>query len=76
MALVINKEKAKMSKHTVDKRLYKTADGKVVEEGHKDAAYLFATPGQELTEEQAEQAGLLKKSQPTKNKQRKASQNK
>ncbi len=38
-----------MAMHTVDKRLYYTADkARVVEEGDPEAAFLYATPGQDV----------------------------
>jgi hypothetical protein len=42
-----------------EKRLYVTVDGQVVDEGHPDAAFLLAAPGQDIPNETAAQYGLL-----------------
>lgn len=39
-------------------RLFRTADGKIVDEANPAAAFLFATEGDEITPEDAEQYGL------------------
>ena len=45
-----------------DRRLYLTADKeRLVEEGSADAAFLFATPGKEISDEDAERYGLTAK---------------
>lgn len=42
-----------------DRRLWLTADReRVVEEGDPEAAFLFATPGKEVSDEDAERYGL------------------
>lgn len=41
-----------------DRRLYLSAEGKVVEEGDRSAALLFAVPGNELSDADMEQHGL------------------
>jgi len=43
----------------VDKRLYRTADGRLVEEGDSEAAFLAYPAGTELSDEEARRAGLL-----------------
>lgn len=44
---------------TADRRLWLTADrDRVVEEGDADAAFLFATPGKTVSDEDAERYGL------------------
>jgi len=43
----------------IDKRLYRTADGRLVEEGDPAAAFLAYPVGTELSEEEARRAGLL-----------------
>jgi hypothetical protein len=45
-----------------EERLWLTADReRVVPDGHPDAAFLFTTPGQQITREEAERYGLLAK---------------
>ena len=45
-----------------DRRLYLTADReRVVEEGDPDAAFLFVTPGKEVSDADAERYGLKPK---------------
>lgn len=41
----------------VDRRLYLTDDGELVEHGHPDAAFLWASEGTEVTEQEAERVG-------------------
>lgn len=48
-----------MSRYKVQERLYVTAGGKVVPEGHPDAAHLFAAKGRWISEERARIHGLL-----------------
>lgn len=62
--------------HTVTDRLYKTADGKVVEDGHPDAAFLYATPGDEIPLEQARADGLIKQAPQPADKQARPARNK
>lgn len=49
-----------MWRNETDKRIYRTADGKVVDEGHPDAAYLVVGPGGELSDDEAKEYGLVK----------------
>jgi hypothetical protein len=44
---------------TIDRRLYKTDDGRIVEEGAPGAAFLFATPGMVMPVAEARAAGLI-----------------
>ena len=54
----INQE-APSPKVAVDQRLYRTADGtRLVPEGHPDAAFLFCTPGHEVSREEFERFEL------------------
>lgn len=46
--------------YTSEKRLYLTADGKVVEEGDPNAATLLVGEGGQLSDEDAEHYGLVK----------------
>jgi hypothetical protein len=43
----------------VDQRLYRTTDGKLVEEGDPAAAFLAYPAGTELSDEEARREGLL-----------------
>jgi hypothetical protein len=45
---------------TSDRKLWKTADGDVVEDGDARAAFLFATEGTLIPLKQAEELGLVK----------------
>jgi hypothetical protein len=45
----------------VDKRLYRTADGRLVGEGDPDAAFLAYPAGTEIPDTEAVKEGLLKK---------------
>jgi len=61
MALNISyiKQEAPSPKVTVDQRLYRTADNaRLVPEGHPDAAFLFCTPGHEVSREEFERFEL------------------
>lgn len=75
MALEISREKQPpegrltVSMYQVKDRLYETADGDIVEEGHADAAFLFATPGDEIPLEVAEERGLVKRARKRRDKQ-------
>lgn len=62
MALAINKKQEDDTVPTfeVTERLYKTADGEVVTDGHPDAAFLYATPGDEIPVEEAREHGLAR----------------
>jgi hypothetical protein len=42
-----------------DRHLYKTIDGRIVEDGHPDARFLFATPGYLIPKAQAVELGLV-----------------
>jgi hypothetical protein len=44
----------------VESRLWKTADGKIVPDGDPRAAVLFATAGDEIPEQEAEELGIGK----------------
>jgi len=48
----------------VEKRLYRTTDGKLVEEGDPDAAFLAYPAGAELSDEEARREGLLSEKKP------------
>ena len=50
----------------IDKRLWLDKNGKVVEDGDPAAATLFATPGDEVTEERAIEVGLFDEPAPAK----------
>ena len=61
----------------VEDRLYRDADGRIVRAGDPTAAFLYATPGDEISIEEAEAAGLISKPKPKQapkaaNKQRKS----
>jgi hypothetical protein len=43
---------------TADRHLYKTRDGRVVEEGHPESRFLYATPGYLIPLREAQQYGL------------------
>ena len=61
MALNISyiKQEAPSPKVAVDQRLYRTADGtRLVPEGHPDAAFLYCTPGHEVSREEFERFEL------------------
>lgn len=77
MALTINQRKDQpMSKVTVDRRLWLTADKeRLVEDGDKDAAFLWATEGREVLAEEAEAVGYKAKA-PVRDKARTAPANK
>lgn len=62
--------------HKITERLYTTAKGDVVEDGHPDAAFLFAIPGDEIPLAEAEAKGLVKQRSQPKDKQRKAAADK
>lgn len=47
--------------HTIEAKLWKTADGAIVPDGDPRAAFLFATPGDEIPEAEAEELGLVPK---------------
>lgn len=58
-----------MANTIVDRKLWLTADReRVVEDGDPDSAFLFATPGDEITEDVAKRYGL-KQTAPRANKQ-------
>lgn len=59
MGLTINDRKAAdmASKITVDRRLWLTADGKLVEDGDPKAAFLWAGEGREVRADEAERLG-------------------
>lgn len=59
MALTITTEENTMALHTVTERLYETEDGRAVPEGHPDARWLLAVPGQQIPEEVAAANGIL-----------------
>jgi len=49
-----------MAKYKADRRLWFTADkARVIEEGDADAAFLYLTPGKEVSEEEARAFGLV-----------------
>jgi hypothetical protein len=50
--------------YTADKRLYLTADDKVVEEGDPNAATLLVGVGGQLSDEDAQRYGLVKAEKP------------
>ena len=61
MALKISyiNQEAPSPKVKVDARLYRTGDGsRLVPEGHPDAAFLFCTPGREVSQEEFERFEL------------------
>lgn len=59
MALKIIREKPAVGELLADRRLFLTADkSRVVEEGDAGAAYLFATPGSPITQEDIDRYGL------------------
>lgn len=61
MALEITTLKDKehnVSKFKSDRRLWETADGRIVEDGDPDAAILHAAPGKPISAEVAEQFGI------------------
>ncbi len=61
MALKISyiKQEAPMPKVTVNQRLYRTADNtRLVPEGHPAAAFLYCTPGREVSREEFERFEL------------------
>lgn len=78
MALEITRksQEAAMGTYTVEERLYKTSDGELVKEGDVNAAFLFASPGDEIPQAEAEELGLVKKRAQSASKQRAASRNK
>lgn len=41
----------------INERLFLTADEKVVPEGHPDAAFLWASPGDEVDDDEADRVG-------------------
>lgn len=48
-----------------DRRLWLTADrARVVEEGDPEAAFLFVTPGKEISDSDAEKYGLKRSAKP------------
>lgn len=58
MPLDVHKKEAGMG-FEITERLYLTADREsVVPEGHPDAAFLYATPGKTVSDEEAEKYGL------------------
>ena len=65
-----------MSKVTATERLYLTADKeRVVKEGDPDAAFLFVTPGKEISAEDAKRYGIKEAAKPA-NKEAEAPANK
>ncbi len=65
MALKIIREKPKGELMKADRRLYLTADrSEVVEEGDPKAAFLFATPGSEISDADAKRYGLKMQKKP------------
>lgn len=50
---------------TVEKHLWRTEDGRLVETGHPDAAVLAFAAGTELADAVAEQQGLKSKPKPS-----------
>lgn len=60
----------------LDRRIYRTVDGRLVEEGDTEAAFLEYPEGAELPDETARKLGLLKESKPAANKARSAPANK
>ncbi|MBP2325331.1 hypothetical protein JOF56_005716 [Kibdelosporangium banguiense] len=40
-------------------RLYRTTDDRLVQEGHPDAAFLYATPGMRIPVSEAQRYGLM-----------------
>lgn len=51
--------------HTADRKLWLTADREqVVEDGDPDAAFLFASPGDEVSDEDAKRYGVKAKAKP------------
>lgn len=63
--------------YTSEKRLYLTADGKVVQEGDPAAATLLVGEGGQLSDEDAERYGLTEKAKPAQpNKAKAAPENK
>ena len=51
----------------VEDRLYRDADGRIVRAGDPTAAFLYATPGDEISIQEAEEAGLVSKPKPKAN---------
>ena len=62
MALTITyiNEQAPSPKVTVSERLWRTEDGRLVGDGHPDAAFLFCSPGREVSKAEFESFTLDK----------------
>lgn len=55
------KEQKMRNGFTLTERLYKTADGEIVKEGHPDAAFVYRGPGRKIPMDQAIELGLISK---------------
>ena len=56
----------------VEGRLYRDAVGRIVRAGDPTAAFLYATPGDEISIQEAEEAGVVSKPKPKAKQGRKA----